>query len=66
MTQIKKVRAKIEEQVISCNEELQKLDEFRSFNLREIGNLIHDSVPISNDEVSAFLPSIIISFNLFI
>jgi len=50
VTQIKKVRAKIEEQVISCNEELQKLDEFRSFNLREIGNLIHDSVPISNDE----------------
>ncbi|XP_060629203.2 serine--tRNA ligase, cytoplasmic [Anolis sagrei] len=50
VSQIKKVRLLIDEAVLKCDEERLKLEAERFENLREIGNLLHPSVPISNDE----------------
>ncbi|XP_015682547.2 serine--tRNA ligase, cytoplasmic [Protobothrops mucrosquamatus] len=57
VSQIKKIRLLIDEAVLKCDEERLKLEAERFENLREIGNLLHPSVPISNDEVGAiFMP----------
>lgn len=53
VNQIKKVRLLIDEAILECDEERLKLEAERFENLREIGNLLHPSVPISNDEVRA-------------
>ena len=37
--------------ILKCDAERIKLEAERFENLREIGNLLHPSVPISNDEV---------------
>ncbi|XP_033008389.1 serine--tRNA ligase, cytoplasmic [Lacerta agilis] len=50
VSQIKKVRLLIDEAILNCDEERLKLEAERFENLREIGNLLHPSVPISNDE----------------
>ena len=34
-----------------CNEERKQVESVRTENLVMIGNLVHPSVPISNDEV---------------
>lgn len=62
VSQIKKVRLLIDEAILKCDAERIKLEAERFENLREIGNLLHPSVPISNDEVgvgchSRLLPS---------
>lgn len=51
MTQIKKVRLLVDEAVEKMDSERIKLEAERFEYLREIGNLLHPSVPISNDEV---------------
>lgn len=52
VTQIKKVRLLVDEAVEKSDSERIKLEAERFEYLREIGNLLHPSVPISNDEVS--------------
>ena len=37
-----------------CNEEVGKVEQLRNEKLFEVGNLLHESVPISNDEVCKF------------
>lgn len=51
VTQIKKVRLLVDEAVEKTDSERMKLEAERFEYLREIGNLLHPSVPISNDEV---------------
>ncbi|XP_002715854.1 serine--tRNA ligase, cytoplasmic isoform X1 [Oryctolagus cuniculus] len=50
VSQIKKVRLLIDEAILKCDAERIKLEAERFESLREIGNLLHPSVPISNDE----------------
>lgn len=50
VTQIKRVRVLVEEAVQKLDSERVKLETERFEYLREIGNLLHHSVPISNDE----------------
>lgn len=54
VTQIKKVRLLVDEAVEKTDSERIKLEAERFEYLREIGNLLHPSVPISNDEVGVF------------
>lgn len=56
VSQIKKVRLLIDEAIQKCDGERIKLEAERFENLREIGNLLHPSVPISNDEVGGAGP----------
>ncbi|XP_069731872.1 serine--tRNA ligase, cytoplasmic isoform X1 [Phaenicophaeus curvirostris] len=50
VSQIKKVRLLIDEAILKCDAERLRLEAERFESLREIGNLLHPSVPISNDE----------------
>nr|XP_013806551.1 PREDICTED: LOW QUALITY PROTEIN: uncharacterized protein LOC106491480 [Apteryx mantelli mantelli] len=50
VSQIKKVRVLIDEAILKCDAERVRLEAERFESLREIGNLLHPSVPISNDE----------------
>lgn len=50
VTQIKGVRTLIDENIAKCNEEVVKVEQLRNEKLFEVGNLLHESVPISNDE----------------
>nr|XP_004659103.1 serine--tRNA ligase, cytoplasmic isoform X1 [Jaculus jaculus] len=50
VSQIKKVRLLVDEAIVKCDGERIKLEAERFESLREIGNLLHPSVPISNDE----------------
>lgn len=51
VTQIKKVRMLVDEAIQKTDNERLSLEMQRFEYLREIGNLLHPSVPISNDEV---------------
>ena len=51
VVQIKKVRVMVDEAISNSNQQLQDIELARSKNLRQIGNILHDSVPVSNDEV---------------
>lgn len=51
VTQIKKVRLLVDKAIEKTDSERMKLEAERFEYLREIGNLLHPSVPISNDEV---------------
>lgn len=53
VSQIKKVRLLVDEAIGKSDSERLTLEEERFEYLREIGNLLHPSVPISNDEVRA-------------
>lgn len=55
VTQIKKVRLLVDEAMVKTDSERLKLEAERFEYLREIGNLLHPSVPISNDEVSPLI-----------
>ncbi|KAL1513060.1 hypothetical protein ABEB36_002538 [Hypothenemus hampei] len=48
--QIKKVRVLIDEAVVKNDQELLITEKERNGALREIGNLLHDTVPVDNDE----------------
>ncbi|ELR59572.1 Seryl-tRNA synthetase, cytoplasmic [Bos mutus] len=50
VSQIKKVRLLVDEAILKCDTERIKLEAERFESLREIGNLLHPSVPISDDE----------------
>ncbi|NWQ72524.1 SYSC protein, partial [Neopipo cinnamomea] len=50
VSQIKQVRLLIDEAIQECDSERLRLEAERFESLREIGNLLHPSVPISNDE----------------
>jgi len=52
VTQLKKVRALIDEAMAKNNEDLARHETARDGLLRELGNWLHPSVPVSNDEVS--------------
>lgn len=51
VTQIKKVRLLVDEAVQKSDTDRLKFESERFEYLREIGNILHPSVPISNDEV---------------
>lgn len=50
VVQIKKVRVKVDEAINNSNLKLKEIEADRGMNLRQIGNILHDSVPVSNDE----------------
>lgn len=52
VTQIKKLQKLVEEAMERNNVERKQLEDLRSFHLNQVGNLLHPSVPISDDEVS--------------
>lgn len=47
---IKKIRSLIDEAIIKNQEELEKVEQERNSALREVGNHLDASVPVSNDE----------------
>ena len=55
--QLKKVRSLIDEAMAVNNQVLEDQAKLRDDTLREIGNWLHPSVPVSNDEVSDNLHS---------
>jgi len=50
LEQLKSMRSQVEQQVIQINKEMEVCEQTRDSILREIGNLIHQDVPISADE----------------
>ena len=52
--QLKKVRSLIDEAMSKNNEVLDQKAKLRDDTLREMGNWLHPSVPVSNDEVIQF------------
>lgn len=50
VSQIKKIRVLIDEEMVKNEVELQRLEKERNAALKEIGNHLHSSVPISDDE----------------
>jgi len=50
VNQIKKIRTKIDDEIISNGKKLVVAETQRNQSQREIGNHLHESVPISNDE----------------
>ena len=54
MSQIKNVQSLIAEANEKCVAEMKERETERHFHLVQIGNILHPSVPISNDEVHVF------------
>lgn len=50
VTQIKKIRTLIDEAIEKNNEDLKTTESERNSALREVGNHLHASVPVSDDE----------------
>jgi seryl-tRNA synthetase len=50
IAQIKKVRTFIDEAVVENEKQLLETESTRNSALREVGNWLHESVPVSNDE----------------
>lgn len=50
LEQLKVLRSRVEAQVVELNKQMEECERNRDEVLREIGNLIHQDVPISNDE----------------
>ncbi|XP_024937076.1 serine--tRNA ligase, cytoplasmic isoform X2 [Cephus cinctus] len=50
VTQIKKIRTLIDEAILKNTQDLSKTELDRNTALREVGNHLHESVPVSNDE----------------
>ena len=48
--QIKQIRAKIDDAMVDNDKQLIQLETTRNSALREVGNWLHESVPVSNDE----------------
>ena len=51
VTQIKNIRTLIDGNIAKCNEEVIQVEQQRNEKLFEVGNFLHESVPVSNDEV---------------
>ena len=54
VNQIKKVRVAIDEHMKQNDAKLQQHETDRNEALKEIGNLLHESCIVSNDEVTLF------------
>ncbi|XP_064633193.1 serine--tRNA ligase, cytoplasmic-like [Lineus longissimus] len=50
VSQIKKIRALIDEAIVKCNDDRIRLEDERREALIQIGNFVHPSVVVSNDE----------------
>lgn len=50
VAQIKKVRQLIDDAIVQNEKELVQHESTRNSSLREVGNWLHESVPVSNDE----------------
>lgn len=50
VNQIKKVQLKVVEEIAANDKELLNQEQGRNLALREVGNHLHESVPVSNDE----------------
>lgn len=50
VVQLKKVKTMLDDEVANCNRQLAEFDQIRSSNHREIGNLLHSTVPVSDNE----------------
>lgn len=50
VTKIKKLSQLCDEKIKTCAEDTLKCENERMESLKEIGNMLHDSVPVSNDE----------------
>ncbi|RWS30950.1 serine-tRNA ligase: cytoplasmic-like protein [Leptotrombidium deliense] len=50
LAELKGLRQQVEDQIIAINKELEEFENKRSEILREIGNLLHPDVPISDNE----------------
>ena len=50
MTQIKRVRAMIDDAIVENKKQLEEYENQRDAILREMSNWVHPSVPVSNDE----------------
>ena len=55
MNQIKKVQSKVDESSDGAKAEMKDVEEERHKHLVMIGNTLHPSVPISNNEVPALV-----------
>lgn len=66
VTQIKKVRLLVDEAVEKTDSERLRLEAERFEYLREIGNLLHPSVPISNDEVGVLIVKVLFYYYIHI
>lgn len=62
VTQIKQVRILIDEQMKQNDEKLLDAEAKRNEALREIGNMLHESVIVSNNEVNFEVLSLILAF----
>ena len=51
--QLKTLSQIIDDTIKKTNEERQHTEEIRNNKLGQIGNLLHQSVPVSNDEVNS-------------
>lgn len=54
VVQIREVLKLIEANMAQCNESRVQTEAERGEALKEIGNMLHESVPVSNDEVGIF------------
>jgi len=54
IAQLRRLSSLIEDSIRRCNEERLQCEMERSEAMFEIGNLIHDSVIVSNDEVCIY------------
>lgn len=50
IAQIKQIRTLIDDAIVENEKQLNKVETARNSALREVGNWLHDSVPVSNDE----------------
>lgn len=50
VTQIKKIRTLIDEAIVKTGQDLLQTEQDRNSALKEVGNHLHESVPVSNDE----------------
>lgn len=55
MKQLKKVSLAVDDAIKTCNNTRLELETERSEALKEIGNMVHESVPVSNDEVKFYV-----------
>ena len=50
INQIKALKKKVDEEAVQTKIRMENLEKMRNENLIKIGNLLHESVPISNNE----------------
>ena len=51
MCQIKSLIDKVKEAMVKCNADLENCVKEKDEALKQVGNMLHDDVPVSNDEV---------------